>query len=147
MNKVQVGQDGETSFERVKGKRFNGDIIRFANPVMMRIAGKIQSGVMSKMWFEGLYMRMRFHTNETVVMRLSDGVMVRTRSIQRQEREVTMEMLNKLVGLPRDPTGVVRARADGGHHDVEHVNSGSDFKRRWIASKPRTDAKKCVHHW
>ena len=74
VNKVHVGQDGETSFERVKGKRFNGDIIRFANPLMMRIAGKIHSGVMSKMWFEGLYMRMRFHTNETVVMRLSDGV-------------------------------------------------------------------------
>ena len=66
-------------------------------------------------------MEMRFHTNEAVVMRCSDGVMIRTRSIQRQEREVTMEMLNKLVGVPWDPTGVVRARADGGHPDGAHV--------------------------
>ena len=40
VNKVQVGQVGKTSFERVKGERFNGDIFRFANPVMMRVAGK-----------------------------------------------------------------------------------------------------------
>ena len=33
-------------------------------------------------------------------MRLSDGVMVRTRSIQRQERDVTIEMMNKLVNVP-----------------------------------------------
>ena len=46
---------------------------------------------------------MRVHTNEAVVMRLSDGVMVRTRSIQRQEREVTIEMLNKLVGVRGTP--------------------------------------------
>ena len=56
VNKDQVGQDGKTSFERVKGKRFNRDILRFANPVMMRVAGKVQGGVMSDRWFEGLYM-------------------------------------------------------------------------------------------
>ena len=33
-------------------------------------------------------------------------------------------MLNKLVGVPWDPTGVVRARADGGHHEAEHVIPG-----------------------
>ena len=44
---------------------------------------------MSERWLEGLYMGMRCYTNEAVVMRVSDGVMVRTRSTQRQEREVT----------------------------------------------------------
>ena len=60
--------------------------------------------------FEGLYMVMRFHTNEAVVMQLSDGMMVGTGFLQ---RAVTLEMLNKLVGVPWDPAGVVRARADG----------------------------------
>ena len=104
VNKVQVSQDGKTSFERVKKKRFNGDILRFANPVMMRVAAKVQGGVMFERWFEGLYLGMRFHSKVAVVMRLSDGVMVRTRSIQRQKRDVTMEMLNKLVGVPWDLT-------------------------------------------
>ena len=121
VNKLQVGQDGKTSFERLKGKRFNGDLVRFANPVMMRVAGKVQGGVMAERWFEGLYMGMRFHTNEAVVMRLLDGVMVRTRSIQSQERQVSKDMLDKLVGVPWDPTGVVRARVSGGTDEGEHV--------------------------
>ena len=79
---------------------------------------------MSERWFEELHMGMRVRTNEAILMRLSDGVMVRTRSIQRQEREVTKEMLYKLVGVPWDPTRVVRARADRGHHDGEHVIPG-----------------------
>ena len=121
VNKVQGGQDGKTSFKRVKGKRFNGDIIRFANLVVMRFAGKVQGGVMSARWFEGLYLAMMFYTNEAVMMQLSDGVMVRTGSIQRQERGVTMEMLHKLVGVPWDPVGVIGARGDGVHHDGEHA--------------------------
>ena len=60
---------------------------------------------MSERWFQGLRMEMKFRTHEAVVMRLSDGVMVRTRSMQRQERDVTMEMLNKMVacrGIPQE---------------------------------------------
>ena len=49
-----------------------------------------QSGDDESCW--KVYMGMKFHTNEAIVMRLSDGVMVRTRSIHRQERDVTMEM-------------------------------------------------------
>ena len=75
---------------------------------------------MSERWFEGFYMELRFDTNEALVMWLSDCVTVRTRSVQRQEREVSVEMLKKLVGVPWDPTGVIRARADGGHHEGEH---------------------------
>ena len=41
-------------------------ILRFANPVMMRVAGKVQGGVTSEEW---LYMVMRFQTNEAIVMR------------------------------------------------------------------------------
>ena len=146
VNKVQGGQDGKTSFKRVKGKRFNGYILRLANLVVMRVAGKVQVGVMSERWFEALYLGMRFRANEAVVMQLSDGVMVRTGLIQRQEREVSKEMLNKLVGVPWDPVGVIGARGDGGHHDGEHVISGSEFKRGWFASNPGTDSKKHVHH-
>ena len=37
-------------------------------------------------------------------MRVSDGVMVRTRSFHREEREVEKEKLDKSVGVPWDPT-------------------------------------------
>ena len=51
VNKVQVGHDGKTSFERVEGKRFNGETFRFANSVLIRAVGKVQGGVMSERWF------------------------------------------------------------------------------------------------
>ena len=47
-------------------------------------------------------MEMRFHTHEAIVMQLSDGVMVRTRSTQRQERDVTPQEsfeLELMVGI------------------------------------------------
>ena len=70
-------------------------------------------------------MGIKFHTNEAIVMWLPDGVMVTTRSIQRQARDCDhRDVMNKLVGVPSDPTGVVRARADGGHHDGGYVISG-----------------------
>ena len=31
-NKLQVGQDGQPGFERLKGKRFNGDLLKFTTP-------------------------------------------------------------------------------------------------------------------
>ena len=92
VNRVQVGQDGKTSFERVEERRFNGDIVRFANPVVMRVTGKVQGGVMSERRFEGLYVGMTFRTNEAVVMQLSDGVMVRSGLIQRQERNMYYDL-------------------------------------------------------
>ena len=46
-------------------------------------------------------------------MRVSDGVVVRTRFVQRQERQVT-GMLDNFVGVPRDPIGVGSARVDDG---------------------------------
>ena len=90
---------------------------------MMRVAGKVQGGVVSERWFQGLRMGMKCHTNEAVVIRLRDGVMVRTLSMQRQERDVTKEMLNKMVGVSWDPTGVVRFRPDG-HHEGQPVTPG-----------------------
>ena len=42
--------------ERLQGKRFNGDILRFANLGLIGVAGRVQGGVVSDRWFEGLYM-------------------------------------------------------------------------------------------
>ena len=48
VNKVQVGQNGKTSFERVQG-----ETVQWTNPVLMSVAGKVQGGVMSKGGLKG----------------------------------------------------------------------------------------------
>ena len=60
VDRVQVGQDGKRASNVLKGKRFNGDIVRFANPVMMRVAGKFKVESISEGCFDGMYMEMRF---------------------------------------------------------------------------------------
>ena len=65
-------------------------------------------------------MGMRIHTNVAAVMRVLDVVMVGMRSVQSQERQVSKDMLDKLVEVPLDPTGVVRARVSGGNDEGEH---------------------------
>ena len=118
VNKDQVGRDGK-SFERVKREtvqRKHSSIFQFGHGELLeryKVEKFLKSGS------KGFHVGMRFHTHEAVVMRLFDGMMVRTWAIQRQEREVTKEMPS-WKGVPWDSTGVIRARADG-HHDDEHV--------------------------
>ena len=39
LNKFLVGRDGRTAYERTKGKKFRGEVFRFAQPIMLRVAG------------------------------------------------------------------------------------------------------------
>ena len=97
---------------------------------------------MSDRWFQGLYKGMTFHANRAIVMRLTDGVMVRTRSIQRREREATMEMLNKLVDVSWDLIGVVRDQLMVGITMVI-----MPFRVRCYANMDcQTDSKEYVHY-
>ena len=77
----------------------NGDFLRFSNAVMMRVVGKVQGGLGTERCF-ALYIGMRFHANDTTVIRWSDGVIARTLCIQLQKREETKDMLDVAVAVP-----------------------------------------------
>ncbi len=67
---------------------------------------------MSERWFEGLLLGRRFSSDERLVMRLSDGVVVRTRSIQELPSPLAMEIVDAVQGEPWQPNGVVKATAE-----------------------------------
>ena len=46
LNKMQVGKDGRTAFERLKSKRYRNAILPFGTHVMARVAGKVQGGLL-----------------------------------------------------------------------------------------------------
>ena len=112
LNKFHVAADGKTAFERLKGKKHRGEVLPFCAPVMLRVSGRVQGGVMAERWFEGIWLGKRFHTEEHLVARAVDGVVVRTRSVQQMPSVVTMELLNQVVGLPWTPAGVMKAAKD-----------------------------------
>ena len=80
LNKVQKGPDGKTAFERVRGRRYGGELLAFATPVFFRVAGKVAGGLMRERWFEGTYLGQRFSSNEHYVAAAGTGKVFRTRS-------------------------------------------------------------------
>ena len=104
VNKLQVGQDGRTAFERLKWKRYRGEMLQICSLVMLRVSGKVHGGVLVERWFEGLWLGKRFHTEEHFVMKLSDGTIVRTRSVQCMPQKLDRAMVDKIEGTPWAPT-------------------------------------------
>ena len=63
---------------------------------------------MQERWVDDTWLGMRFSTQEHVVARSSDGVVVRTRAARETPRAATMEDLDKIMGLPHAPQGVAK---------------------------------------
>ena len=64
----------------MKGKPYKGSIYAFGTPVMLRISGPVQGGVMAERWFDGIWSRLQFTSGEHVVA-TSDGRVVRARAV------------------------------------------------------------------
>ena len=106
LNKCQVGRDRRTPYERLKGKRLKGTMCEFASPCMLRVTGKPQGGLMQPRWLEGLWLGSRFNSQEHLVARYDDGVVVRARAIREVPRKVTPGDLDRIQGVPHAPAGV-----------------------------------------
>ena len=107
LNKFVVGADGRTAFQRLKGRKYTGTVLEFCSPVMFRVSGKVQGGLMTERWYEGLWLGKRFDTEEHLVMK-DDGFVVRCRAVRERDIPVTKEMLEKLKSTPSDPTGTMK---------------------------------------
>ena len=132
-NKFLVGSDGKTVYERLKGKKYRGEVLPFASPVMLRVSEKVQGGVMSERWYEGMWLGKRFHTEEHLVARATDGVVVRPRSVQSLPNAISMDLLNKIVGAPWAPTSVMKD-----HQQVRLLEK--------VSAMPSFDTGRGEHH-
>ena len=107
LNKVAVGKDGKTAFERLKGKRYRNELLPFGVRAMARVNGKPQGGLMQPRWVESLVLGTRFHTNEYIAARLEDGHVVRTRGVRELPEVPLQSHLDGVVGEPHAPAGVI----------------------------------------
>ena len=111
LNKFQVSRDGKTSYERLKGRKYNGEVLPFGQPVMLRTTGKVQGGVMSERWIDDLWLGKRFHSDAHVVCRLDEGTVVRIGSVKAMPMKLTRELFEKIKGAPWMPTGTYKQDA------------------------------------
>ena len=108
VNRYLVMSDGTTAYERVKRRKSSAVMHEFALPVMHRVSGAVQGGVMSERWYEGLWLGKHFMSGEDLVS-LEDGRVIRARSIEERPTSVklTMKMLDKVTGLTWKPTSTL----------------------------------------
>ena len=112
VTKCQKGSDGRTAYQRLKGKVYKGELYPIATPVMFRVSGKVQGGVLRERWVEGLWLGKRFSSDEHIVSRLSDGKVFRSRSVQALGREASGEEVRAIIGRPWAPTGTLTSAGE-----------------------------------
>ena len=108
LNRYNIGVDGRTPYQRLKGRKFVGHILEFGTSVMFRVSGKVHGGVMQERWFPGIWLGKKLHSEEHLVMK-EDGLVVRSRAVRENSQPLVTEDYDKLISTPHDPTGTVKA--------------------------------------
>ena len=117
-NKHQVGRDGKTAMQRLRGKSCIQSSVEFGSAVMFRVVGKVNGGDMHERWHSGIFLGKKAGSEENLVMK-GDGGVVRARAIREVHRDISMIDLNQLRGTPHDPVGNLRGDSRDEHRPAE----------------------------
>ena len=108
LNRYNMGKDGRTPYQRLKGRKFVGNMLEFCSPVMFRVSGKVAGGIMQARWMPGIWVGKKLHSDEHLVMK-EDGIVVRSRAVREMTKDITINDLDILKSTPHDPLGTIRA--------------------------------------
>ena len=72
-----MGSDGKSVYERLKKRPHRGELLPFGASVMFRVAGKDPGGLMTEKRHLRTWLGKRFHTEEHIVARKGDGLVIR----------------------------------------------------------------------
>ena len=107
LNKSHVASDGKSAYERLKKRPHRGELLPLGASVMFRVAGKVAGGLMTERWQLGTWLGKRFHTEEHIVAREGDGLVIRSRAVKVMPEPTTMDDLDAMKGSPWPP-GVLK---------------------------------------
>ena len=91
LNKCHVASDGKSAYERLKRRQHRGVLLPFGTAVMFRVAGMVPGAVMTERWHLGTWLGQRFHTEEHILARKGDGLVIRTRAVEGMPEETTLD--------------------------------------------------------
>ena len=108
VNKQNVGEDGKTPYERIKGKKHHGEFCEFGSQVMHKVPVKPQGGLMAPRWLPGTWLGKRWNSDEHLVA-MSDGKVVRSRGVRTRplEESWSVEPISGIRGSPWDPSSTM----------------------------------------
>ena len=67
LNKGLAGPDGRTPYERVRGRRYHGELFEFGQVVLSKIPGKPVGGIVSPRWIKRIWLGKLRSSDEHVV--------------------------------------------------------------------------------
>ena len=130
-NKLQPGLDGLTPFQRLRGRPFRGELLPFGVPVLHRLSGKMQGGVLTDRWLSGAWLGKTADSDEHLVA-LGNGNVIRARCVKEQDSAIPLELLGRV--QPFGPS-----RVSGLH--IETVPDGEEttpaFPPEGVGGSPR----------
>ena len=108
LNKYKVRRGNRTAWEVIKGEPYTGEVYAFGTPVMHRISGPVNGGVISERWFDGIWLGVQFTSGEHIVA-TSDGRVIRARAVHPRPEivKVTREALDYIKVGPWNPSEVI----------------------------------------
>jgi len=106
LNKFAVGRDGRTAFERLKGKKYRGEVVEFGRKILYKIPCKPEGGLMTERWLHGIWLGKRFLSDEHLVG-IEDGSICVSSSVRLmpESESWSVEWVNKVRGTPWCPKG------------------------------------------
>ena len=90
LNKCHVASDGKSACGRLKKRPHRGEL----------------GGLMTERWHLETRLGKRFHTEEHIVARTEDGLVIRSRAVKAKLEETTMEDVDAIKGSPWASAGV-----------------------------------------
>ena len=90
LNRYNIGVDGRTPYQRLKGRKFVVHMLEFGTSVMFRVSGKVHGGVMQERWFPEIWLGKKLHSEEHLVMK-EDGLVVSLRAVRENSQPLVME--------------------------------------------------------
>ena len=110
----KVRKGNRTAWGCIKGEPYSGEIYAFGAPVMHRMSGSVQGGVMSERWFDRIWIGLQFTSGEHMVA-TSDGRVVRARAVHPRPDTVniTKEALDNIIVGPWSPSEVITQGSGG----------------------------------
>ena len=106
INRFAVGLDGRTAYERIKGKKYRGEVVEFGRMVMYKIPRKPEGDCMLERWVPGVWLGKRGLSDEHAVG-VEDGSVCVTSAVRLMpdSESWNIENINKIKGVPWDPKG------------------------------------------
>ena len=115
ITRLAEGSDGQTAWQRLRGRPFRGEMLEIGCQILHRVPGKVQGGLLQDRWLSGTYLGKRWASEEHIIS-MEDGKVVRARAVQEEpeERRWVREKVEGIVGVPWASMSTLNFKGDRG---------------------------------